>query len=242
MANIGLIIAGGSGKRMHQDIPKQFLTVNERPIIIYTLEVFEKHPDMDSIAVVCLKGWENILQAYAKQFGINKLRHIISGGATGHESIRNGVFELERHYDQDDIVLIHAANRPLLEDWVISECIRVATEKGNAITSLPCVEVMLGTEDGTTSAKTWPRPNMRRTQTPQAFRLNDICGLHRRAIDAGIKDSPTSCTLMIEMGGRVYFSRGSEKNIKITTVEDIDIFRALLKVGKSDNLKNYPGE
>lgn len=242
MANIALLIAGGSGTRMHQDIPKQFLTVNERPIIIYTLEIFEKHPDIDSIAVVCLKGWENILQAYAKQFGIRKLKYIIPGGETGHESIRNGVFELEKYYSPDDIVLIHAANRPLLEAWVISECVRVAQEKGSAITSLPCIEVMLGTEDGITSAKSYPRSNMRRTQTPQAFHLKDICRIHRKAIEEGIKDSPTSCTLMIEMGERVYFSQGSEKNIKITTVYDVDIFRALLSAGRSENLKNYPDE
>lgn len=242
MANIALIIAGGSGSRMHQDIPKQFLTVNERPIVIYTLEIFEKHPEIDSIAAVCLKGWENVLQAYAKQFSINKLKYIISGGATGHESIRNGVFELEKHFSPDDIVVIHAANRPLVEDWVISECIHTASEKGCAVTSLPCIEVMLGTDDGITAAKEYSRSNLRRTQTPQAFRIKDICALHRQAIKLGIKDSPTSCTLMLELGGHVYFSSGSEKNIKITTVEDIDIFRALLAAGRSEMLKNYPDE
>ena len=240
MPNIALIIAGGSGTRMHQDIPKQFLTVNDRPVIIYTLAVFEKHPDIDSIAVVCLKGWEEVLEAYAKQFGISKLKHIIPGGATGHESIRNGVFELEKHYSPDDVVLIHAANRPLVEEWVISECIRTASEKGNAVTSLPCVEVMTGTDDGVSANKDYPRSTMRRTQTPQAFRLKDICELHRKALAAGITDSATSCTLMLEMGEKVYFSRGSERNIKITTVEDMDIFRALLAAGRSENLKNYP--
>ena len=241
MANIGLIIAGGAGTRMHQDIPKQFLTVNERPVIIYTLEAFERHEEIDALVAVCLEGWENVLDAYTRQFGISKLKHIISGGRTEHESIRNGVFELEKYHRPDDIVLIHAANRPLLEARVISECIRTTLEKGNAITSLPCIEVMIGTQDGLTASQEYQRNAMMRTQTPQAFRLGDICSLHRRAVAAGIKDSATSCTLMIEMGERVYFSPGSEKNIKITTVEDIDIFRALLSAGRAENLKNYPG-
>ena len=171
MANIGLIIAGGAGTRMHQDIPKQFLTVNERPVIIYTLEAFERHEEIDALVAVCLEGWENVLDAYTRQFGISKLKHIISGGRTEHESIRNGVFELEKYYSPDDIVLIHAANRPLLEAWVISECIRTTREKGNAITSLPCIEVMLGTQDGLTASQEYHRSAMRRTQTPQAFRL-----------------------------------------------------------------------
>ena len=225
---------------MHQDIPKQFLTVNDRPVIIYTLEIFERHPQIDAVAVVCLKGWEDVLEAYAKQFGISKLKYIIPGGATGHDSIRNGVFELEKHYSPEDVVLIHAANRPLLEEWVISECIRTAQEKGNAVTSLPCIDVMTSTHDGLSADGDYPRSCMRRTQTPQAFRLGDICGLHRRALDAGIRDSATSCTLMLEMGEKVYFSRGSERNIKITTVEDMDIFRALLTVERAANLKNYP--
>ena len=95
MSNIALLIAGGSGNRMHQDIPKQFITVNERPVIVYTLEAFEKHPEIDAIAVVCIEGWENVLWAYAKQFNISKLQYIVPGGKNGQDSIRNGVYELE---------------------------------------------------------------------------------------------------------------------------------------------------
>ena len=237
MANIGLLIAGGSGNRMHQDIPKQFLTVNERPVIVYTLEAFEKHPEIDAIAVVCIEGWENVLSAYAKQFNITKLKYIIPGGATGMDSIRNGVFELEKHYTPEDIVLIHDAIRPMLSSEIISDCIRVTQKYGNATTVIPCAEAMLQTEDGKSSTGSYPRDGLKRTQTPQAFRLGIICGLHRRAIEAGITNSVASCTLMVELGEKVYFSSGSEKNIKLTTLDDIDIFKALLKTERASWLK-----
>lgn len=238
MSNVALIIAGGSGNRMHQDIPKQFLTVNERPVIVYTLEAFEKHPEIDAIAVVCIEGWEQVLWAYAKQFNISKLRYVVPGGKNGQDSIRNGVFELEQHFLQDDIVLIHDAIRPMVSAEIISDNIRVAREFGNAITVIPCAEAMMETEDGRVSVGSYPRDRLKRTQTPQAFRLGDICDLHRRALEAGITNSVASCTLKIEMGEQVYFSAGSEKNIKLTTVEDIDIFKALLAAKRSDWLKD----
>ena len=238
MKNIGLLIAGGSGNRMHQDIPKQFITVNERPVIVYTLEVFEKHPEIDAIAVVCIEGWEQVLWAYAKQFNIKKLQYVVPGGKNGQDSIRNGVYELEKHFDKDDIVLIHDAIRPMVSAEIISDNIRIARQFGNAITVIPCAEAMMQTEDGVVSIGSHPRERLKRTQTPQAFHIGDICDLHRRALEAGITNSVASCTLKIEMGEQVYFSAGSEKNIKLTTVEDIDIFKALLAAKRSDWLKD----
>lgn len=236
--NVALIIAGGSGTRMHQSIPKQFLTVNERPVIVYTLEAFQKHPLIDAIAVVCIEGWERVLWTYANQFNISKLKYVISGGKNGQESIRNGVYELEKHYGAEDIVLIHDAIRPMVSAEIISDCIRVTMQYGNAITVIPCAEAMIKTEDGIISTGSYPRENLKRTQTPQGFLLGEICNLHRQALKAGINNSVASCTLMIEMGKQVYFSTGSEKNIKLTTVEDIDIFKALLETKRSDWLKN----
>ena len=237
MANIALLIAGGSGNRMHQDIPKQFITVNERPVIVYTLEAFEKHPEIDAIAVVCIEGWEQVLWAYAHQFNITKLKHVVKGGKNGQDSIRNGVYELEKHYAPDDLVLIHDAIRPMVSAEIISDNIRVAREYGNATTVIPCAEAMMQTEDGVVSVGSYPRDRLKRTQTPQAFQIGDICSLHREALKCGITNSVASCTLMIEMGKQVYFSVGSEKNIKLTTVEDIDIFKALLAAKRSDWLK-----
>lgn len=238
LSNIALLIAGGSGNRMHQDIPKQFLTVNEKPVIVYTLEAFQNHPEIASIAVVCIEGWEQVLWAYAKQFNITKLQYVVPGGKNGQDSIRNGVYELEKHFASEDIVLIHDAIRPLVSAEIISDNIRIAREHGNAIAVIPCAEAMMQTEDGLVSVGSYPRNYLKRTQTPQAFHIGQICDLHRRALEMGIRNSVASCTLMIEMGEQVYFSAGSEKNIKLTTVEDIDIFKALLAAKRSEWLKN----
>jgi len=235
--NIALIIAGGSGSRMNQDIPKQFLTINEKPVIIYTLEVFQKHAKIDTIAVVCIEGWEYVLDAYAKQFNITKLQYIIPSGDCGQASIRNGIYELEKHYDKNDIVLIHDAIRPMVSQDIISDCIVKSGKYGCAISVIPCVEAMMQTKDGNISDGSYPRDRLKRTQTPQGFRLGKICDVHRRALEAGITNSVASCTLMIEMGEQVYFSIGSEKNIKLTTVDDLDIFKALLLAQRSEWLK-----
>lgn len=235
--NIALIIAGGTGNRMNQDIPKQFLTVYEKPVIVYTLEAFQGHSEIDIIAVVCIEGWEKALLAYAKQFNITKLKHIISGGETGQESIRNGLLELEKYYSEEDIVLIHDAIRPMVSEQIITNCIEVTKDKGNSITVIPCAEAMLCTKDGVLSEEIYPRNELKRTQTPQGFHLGELCSVHREAISRGISNSVASCTLMIEMGKTVYFSPGSEKNLKLTTVEDIDIFKALLNEKRSEWLK-----
>ncbi len=236
--NIALIIAAGRGERMGQDIPKQFINVYDKPVVIYTLEAFEHHPMIDAIAVVCLEGWHDVLKAYAMQFNITKLQYIVSGGSTGHESIRNGVFELEKHFAADDFVLIHSAIRPMVSFEIISDNIRVAQEFDNAVTAIPCNEPMLQTDDDCVSTGSYPRDRLKRAQMPQTFRLGYICDLHRRALEKGITNSVASCTLVSEMGGRCYFSAGSEKNIRLTTVDDIDIFKALLVAERSDWLKD----
>lgn len=237
MSNIALIIAGGSGNRMHQDIPKQFLTVNEKPVIIYTLEAFQNHAQIDSIAVVCIQGWEHVLEAYCKQFNISKLSYIIPGGDCGQASIRNGIYELIKHYAFDDIVLIHDAIRPLISERIITNCIEGTKRYGNATTVIPCAEAMIQTEDGVVSTGSYSREKLRRTQTPQGFHLGEIFELHNEALKRGLTNSVASCTLMIELGKEVYFCDGSEKNIKLTTVEDIDIFKALLEAKRIEWLK-----
>lgn len=228
--NIALIIAGGRGMRMGQEIPKQFLTVNDKPVIAYTMEAFQKHPDVDVIAVVCVEGWDSVLAAYARQYGITKLKHIIPGGENGQASIRNGVFELEKHYAKDDVVLVHDAIRPMLSQDIISGCIATTKERGSAIVTIPCQEAMLETRDQLSTCASYPRENLRRTQTPQGFPLGRLCDAHRRALQQGITNSVATCTLMVELGETIYFCAGSEKNIKLTTPEDMEIFRALLSL------------
>lgn len=231
MTNIALVIAGGVGSRMQMAVPKQFLTVFDKPIIAYTLEKFERHPAIDVIAVVCLEGWDNILASYAKQYNITKLKHIIPAGKVGQESIKNGIMELAKHYNKDDIVLIHDAIRPNLSANIISDCIASIEQRGFTVVVVPCNEAMMETYDFECSEKSFPRDNLKRTQTPQGGRLSDLIELHKKAAAKGITNSVATCTLVTEVGGKIYFSAGSGKNIKITTQEDIDIFKALLKQG-----------
>jgi 2-C-methyl-D-erythritol 4-phosphate cytidylyltransferase len=235
MTTVGLIIAGGVGARMQQAIPKQFMTVFDKPIIAYTMEKFENHPAVDVIAVVCLDGWENILTSYAKQYNITKFKHIFPAGSVGQESIKNGIMGLAKFYDDDAIVLIHDAIRPNLSKDIISDCIDMTKQYGNAIVCIPCQEAMLETKDKICSESSYPRDNLKRTQTPQGFKLGIIKNAHQKAAELNITNSIASCTLMIEVGEKVYFSKGSEKNIKLTTLEDMDMFKALLIGDKNGN-------
>lgn len=232
--NIGLIIAGGSGQRMHQDIPKQFLNVNDKPVIIYTLEAFQRHPNIDGIVVVCIDGWHEILSAYCKQFGITKLESIVSGGKNGQDSIRNGVYDIATRHSDDDIILVHDAIRPMVSEEIISDCIRVAREKGNAISVVPCTAAMLKTEDGESSTGMIPRDNLKTTQTPQAASVGKLVWAHKEALRRGITASVATCTMFIELGEKLYFSLGSEKNVKLTTPDDVEIFKALLISKKAE--------
>lgn len=230
MKNIALIIAGGVGTRMHQDIPKQFINVHDKPVIVYTLEAFQNHPNIDAIEVVCLEGWHDILRAYARQFGIAKLENVVSGGETGQDSIRNGLYDIaKRHHDDDDIVLIHDSIRPMVSAEIISDNICVCREYGNAITAIPCTSVMLRTEDSIVSDDQIPRDNLKITQTPQSFFIKELLAVHAEAVKKDLLPSIASCALYIEMGKKVYLSKGSEKNIKLTTSEDIEIFTSLLQ-------------
>ena len=235
MKNIALIIAGGVGARMGQDIPKQFINVYDKPVIVYTMEAFQKHPDIDAIEVVCVDDWKGALLAYAKQFGIAKLENIVSGGKNGQDSIRNGLYDIAtRHNDKDDIVLVHDAIRPMISQEVITDNIRVCREHGNAITVVPCTAAMLKTYDSLSTEEQVPRDNLKITQTPQAFFVNDLVSAHKEALSKGITNSVASCTMYIELGRKLYMSTGSEKNLKLTTVEDIEIFKALLNAKKDE--------
>lgn len=235
--NIALLTAAGASTRMGQDIPKQFLTVNEKPIIVYTMEAFQAHPEIDEILVVCIAEWEPMLRAYARQFNISKLVSVVPGGKTGQESIYNGVQELAKEHSMDDLVLIHDGNRPFVSDKIISECIHTAKRFGCSVAVIPCQEAMMLTDDGIISKQNIERDNLKRTQTPHGFSLGKMCELHRRAAEEGIENTTATCTLMMELGEPVYFYDGSEKNIKLTTLDDMDIFKALLMAKRAEWLK-----
>ncbi|WP_373899167.1 2-C-methyl-D-erythritol 4-phosphate cytidylyltransferase [Haloimpatiens sp. FM7315] len=237
--NIAIIIAGGNGHRMHQDIPKQFINVYDKPVIIYTLEGFQKHPEIDAIEVVCLDGWHDILKAYAKQFNITKLKWVISGGGTGQESIRNGVYNLEGKCAADDIVIIHDGIRPLVEDTVLSDVIVKCNIYGNAVTSLPYNEQIFRLKDEISTCEYIPRETLRRVSTPQAYKFEKLLWAYKKAFkeEIGIYGSSYTNTMMVDLGETLYFAAGSDKNIKLTTKDDLEMFKAYLKADKDNWLK-----
>ena len=238
--NIALLTASGVGSRIKQDIPKQFIHVDNKPIIIHTLEKFQYHPEIDEICVVILKGWEEMLRSYARQFNITKLKYIVNGGASGQLSIYNGLNEIKKHRpDQAVTVVIHDGNRPLVSNEIISDALVTYKEYRNAVAAIPCTEVVFVLEsvDGTQSTESLDRDVLRRTQTPHVYDLDAILDLHNQALEKGISEVAASCQLMQLFGNPTYFSLGSEKNLKITTLEDLEIFKALLKSKADDWLK-----
>ena len=237
--NIGLIIAGGAGHRMGQDIPKQFINVYDKPVLIYTLEGFQKHPKIDAMEVVCLDGWHDVLRAYAMQFGITKLKWIVPGGSTGQESIRNGVYHLEGKCADDDIIVIHDGIRPLVDETVLTDVIVKAGQYGNAVSSLPYNEQIFVVDDEISTRKYIPRETLRRVMTPQAYRFDRLLWAYREAYEKeiGIYGSSYTNTMMVELGERLYFAAGSDKNIKLTTKDDLELFKAYLKSDQDKWLK-----
>ena len=232
MSTFAIIIAGGVGSRMGADIPKQFVQVEGKPVLFYTLEAFQAHPMVDAILLVCIDGWQDAVAAYGKQYGIDKMKWIVKGGATGQESIRNGVFALEGVCAPDDVVVIHDGIRPLVEPAVLDDVIGKARQFGNGVTSMPYNEqiFLIDQDDPTTTSKYIPRETLRRVATPQAYRFDMLVNAYHEAFEKkiGIYGSSYTNTMMVELGHKLHFAAGSDKNIKLTTPGDLEIFRAYL--------------
>ena len=227
--NIAMIIAGGVGSRMGNVIPKQFLPVNNQPVIVYTMEEFQYHPLVDVICVVCLSGWADTVWSCKNEYGLSKLQHVITGGNNGQQSIEKGLFALETLYPRDSLVLMHEAVRPLVTEEIITDCIATAEKYGSATVAVPSPDVVMRTENGICSSEEVPRDYLRKTQVPQAFSIGNGCGLYREAKQKGISNSATTCTLMASLGKTVFFSKGSSLNFKLTTPEDLELFKAILQ-------------
>lgn len=237
--NIAIIIAGGSGSEMGQDIPKQFINIYDKPVLIYTLEGFQEHPQIDAIEVVCIEGWHDVVWAYAKQFNISKLKWIVSGGDSGQESIRNGIYNLEGKVGSEDVVIIHDGIRPLVESSVLTDVISKCQLYGNAVTSMPYNEQIFVVDDDISTVQYIPRETLRRVATPQAYKFGKLDEKYHEAFEKkiGINGSSYANTMMVELGERLYFAAGSDKNIKLTTKDDLEMFKAYLKLDKVNWLK-----
>lgn len=237
--NVAVIIAGGSGQRMGQSIPKQFINIYDKPILIYTLESFQNHPQIDAIEVVCIDGWHDMLRAYANQFGITKLKWIVSGGNSGQESIRNGVYNLKDVCQEDDIIVIHDGIRPLVDDAVLSDVLVTCKKYGNGVTSMPYNEQIFVKDDELSTTQYIPRETLRRVSTPQAYKFGKLVWAYEKAFaeEIGIYGSSYTNTMMADLGERLYFAQGSDKNIKLTTKDDLELFKAYLKMEKDSWIK-----
>lgn len=229
---VAIVIAGGVGSRMGATIPKQFVEVDGKPVLIYTLEAFESHPKVDVIELVLIEGWERDMMLWRSKFGLSKLKWIVPGGSSGQESIRNGVYGLEGKCAGDDIVVIHDGIRPLVEPSVLDDVIETARRYGNGVTSLPYNEqiFLVDPNKPTTTREYIPRETLRRVATPQAYRFDLLDAAYHEAFEKkiGISGSAYTNTMMVELGHVLHFAAGSDKNLKLTTPGDLEIFRAYL--------------
>ena len=237
--NTVLSFAGGTGQRMNsKTLPKQFLELHGKPIIIYTLEQFDNHPQVDGIVVVCLDGWHDYLKKQLRKFDIEKVKAIVSGGETGQESIFNGLCKLSELYRTDDIVMIHDGVRPLIDAETISENIACASQHGSAITVAPPVETVTVNDAAETGlvGSIIDRKNCRMAKAPQSFLLGDIVKAHRRAQQEGKLDFIDSASLMQYYGHKLYTVEGKATNIKITTPTDYYLFRAIIDARENQQI------
>ena len=228
--NVVLVVAGGAGTRTGQEIPKQFLTVKDKPIIIYTLENLEKIKLIDEIVVVVSKGWESFLVSYAKQFNVKKLKDVVIGGDTRHESIAKGIDYISNNYNQNNIVVIMDANRPFVPESVYGAAIEAVRNNGSfSIAVENCIDSMYGSSDGTVIENSIDRKALYKGQTPECGTVKGIVEIYNLAEEQGISNCTTT-ELCLKFNKKVSMVKGSSKSFKITTKEDIELFKALLEV------------
>lgn len=228
--NVALILAGGTGERVGAPVPKQFIEVEGKPVIVYTLERFEECGDVDAVVVACLPSWIDELRALAEQFGLSKVCKVIEGGVTYQDSVMRGLAAVERICSDDDVVAIHFAASPFVTGEIISDSIRVAREHGNGISSDPVVLCLAQKDildDDRSSLIGLDRDRVLGLNSPQSFTLGYLRDLYAEGEDRGILDKidPHTTSLMAALGRRLYFSKGSTANIKITKPEDLRLFR-----------------
>lgn len=239
MSNIAIIFAGGSGKRMNtKSRPKQFLEFRGKPLIVYTLELFDNHPEIDGIVIACLEEWIPYLKKMIRKFEITKVQAIVPGGATGQDSIRAGLEAAETLGSKDSIVLIHDGVRPLITEQTITDNIESVRRFGSSITCIPATETFIvSRDDGGLDIPT--RADSHIARAPQSFRLGDILTAHRRAVDEGRHDFIDSCSMMNHYGYKLHTIEGPIENIKITTPTDYFIFKAMVDVHENQQIFGF---
>ena len=233
--NVVIVLAGGKSTRNMQNIPNQFINVLGRPVIVYCMEAYQRHPAIDDIYVVCLKDWESILEAYAKQYGITKLKGIIQAGDTGIQSVKKGVEKIRSSYNGRDVIIFQESTRPLVTEEMISKLLNACQRNGSAVTCEPMSEYLqfeLSNEDIEASRHS-DYLNRRRivtVESPEAYRLETILEAFKDAEDKTHKLDETCFAMMLHnLGYELQFYEGNHNNIKVVRQEDIAILSALLK-------------
>lgn len=222
-----MLFAGGVGARMNSvNIPKQFIEVDGKPIIVRTLEKFAQHTQVDDIVVACLEDKIDFLWKLIKKFNISKVTSIVKGGKTGYQSIHNGLVEVERNANPDDIVLICDGVRPLVSQELITNCIAAARKYETAVPVTPSIDSVLESKDGENCSKSYPRGELYITQAPQGYTMRKIMWAHSEAEKRGINNPISSSELLIELGETVHIFIGDRENIKVTTPEDLTFLRS----------------
>lgn len=233
-----VILAGGVGKRMGMSVPKQFIEVDGVPIIARTIQNFERNPLISNITIVCVPGFLNTIEEITQKFNLSKVNRVVPGGETSHDSIRNGVFSLSDELSDDDFVIIHDAVRPILPQKIIHSMIEVALKEGNACLAVPCYETVIISDDKTSGTKEIDRNSFVRVQTPQMYKYSFIRKLYEKADEDNLHDSVYANTLAIHYGKRIFFSPGFFYNFKITTPDDLPLYRALTGFSEEVLIKN----
>lgn len=223
-----IILAGGVGSRLKSAVPKQFIEIDGCPIIVHTIRNFQDNPNIDHIIVVCLGNWIEHTKNIVKKYNLDKVTDVIPGGATGHISTKNGVYFLKNRLSEQDYVIIHDAARPIVSQEVINDLIETAKKNGNACSAVSCYETIVLTENRLSGKEQIDRNRVIRVQTPQCYKYGLIKSLYEKAETDKCEDFVYANILAMEYGVEIFFSKGTNNNIKITTKEDIALFRALL--------------
>lgn len=237
--NIAVIFAGGVGSRMNsRELPKQFLEIYNKPIIVHTIEFFEKNENIDGIVVVCVSEWINYFNKLIYKYRLEKIRKVVPGGESGQLSIYNGLCAAkEISTGEKDIVLIHDGVRPLINIDLITENIEDVKKYGSSITSGIVKETIVEIDDGGGIKLVPDRAHSRVAKAPQCFYLKDILCAHNNALNEGRKDFIDSCTMMQHYGYKLHMTDGPYENIKITTPDDFYTMRAILQAKEDAQLK-----
>ena len=240
--NVAVILAGGVGSRVGLNIPKQFVMVLGKPVLVYTIEKFQNNANIDAIEIVCLKSYIPAVAEYKEKYGLTKIKWITEGGSSFSESVMKGVDYLKRKISNKDIIVIHFGASPFVEDEIIDDSIRVCKEKGNAISTIPFyyLSTFRNKIYPQTMAGEWvSRDSLACMNSPHAFKFELICNIYKKAIDNNCLDKvePHTTTLMQYLGEKIYFSKGLQTNIKITTKEDLELFEGYVLKKQRDKRK-----